>query len=147
MNTLIAQLKEIVGDAHVLTEGDLSAWEQDWRKRSRGKALAVVRPGSTEQVAAVVRACAAHGTPLVPQGGNTGLVVGGVPDGSGKEVVLSLQRMTAVRGIDRENLTMTVEAGCVLQAVQQAADGADLMFPLSLAAEGSCTIGGNLATN
>ncbi|WP_427915452.1 FAD-binding oxidoreductase [Ramlibacter sp. MMS24-I3-19] len=147
MNDLIEQLKACVGPANVLTEGDLSAWEQDWRKRSRGKALAVVRPGSTEQVAAVVRACAAHRTPIVPQGGNTGLVVGGIPDASGKEVVLSLQRMTAVRGIDRENLTMTVEAGCVLQAVQQAADDADLFFPLSLAAEGSCTIGGNLATN
>ena len=131
----------------MLTNGDLSAWELDWRKRWRGKALAVVRPGSTDEVAAVVRACAAHGTALVPQGGNTGLVGGGVPDASGTQVLLSLTRMNRIRELDRANLTLTVEAGCVLQAVQQAADDAGLLFPLSLAAEGSCTIGGNLATN
>ncbi|MEJ8836264.1 FAD-binding oxidoreductase [Ramlibacter sp. AN1133] len=147
MNELISQLRGAVGAAHVLTEGDLSAWETDWRKRSRGKALAVVRPGSTAEVAAVVRACAAAGTPVVPQGGNTGLVVGGVPDASGREVVLSLTRLNRVRAIDGDNLTMTVDAGCVLQNLQQAADDAGLLFPLSLAAEGSCTIGGNLATN
>jgi FAD/FMN-containing dehydrogenase len=147
MNELISQLRGAVGAAHVLTEGDLSAWELDWRKRSRGKALAVVRPGSTDEVAAVVRACAAAGTPLVPQGGNTGLVVGGVPDESGREVVLSLTRLNRIRALDRDNLTMTVDAGCVLQNLQQAAEDAGLLFPLSLAAEGSCTIGGNLATN
>jgi FAD/FMN-containing dehydrogenase len=147
MNELIPQLRAAVGAAHVLTEGDLSAWETDWRKRTRGKALAVVRPGSTAEVAAVVRACAAAGTPVVPQGGNTGLVVGGVPDESGREVVLSLTRLNRVRAIDPDNLTMTVDAGCVLQNLQQAAEEAGLLFPLSLAAEGSCTIGGNLATN
>ncbi|WP_440480540.1 FAD-binding oxidoreductase [Ramlibacter tataouinensis] len=147
MNPVIEQLRAAVGAAHVLTEGDLGAWEEDWRKRMRGKALAVVRPGSTAEVAAVVRACAAAGVALVPQGGNTGLVCGGVPDASGTQVVLSLQRMNAVRGLDRENLTLTVEAGCILQSVQQAAEQAGLLFPLSLAAEGSCTIGGNLATN
>jgi FAD/FMN-containing dehydrogenase len=147
MNALIPQLRAAVGAANVLTEGDLSAWEQDWRKRSRGKALAVVRPGSTGEVAAVVRACAAAGTPIVPQGGNTGLVVGGVPDASGREVVLSLTRMNKVRAIDPANLAMTVDAGCVLQNLQLAAEEAGLLFPLSLAAEGSCTIGGNLATN
>jgi FAD/FMN-containing dehydrogenase len=144
---LIQDLARIVGDAHVLHEGDLSAWELDWRKRSRGKALAVVRPATTEQVAAVVRACAAAGTPIVPQGGNTGLVVGGTPDASGTQVVMSLQRMHTVRAIDTANLTLTVEAGCVLQSVQEAAREAGFLFPLSLAAEGSCTIGGNLATN
>ena len=147
MTGLIQDLARIVGDAHVLHEGDLSAWELDWRKRSRGKALAVVRPATTEQVAAVVRACAAAGTPIVPQGGNTGLVVGGTPDTSGTQVVMSLQRMHAVRAIDTANLTLTVEAGCVLQSVQEAAREAGFLFPLSLAAEGSCTIGGNLATN
>src|SRR5690606_32739851 len=111
------------------------------------RSLAVVRPGGTEEVAAVVRACAAHGTPLVPQGGNTGLVGGSVTDGSGTQVLLSLQRMNRVRAIDPANLTMTVDAGCVLQAVQEAAAAQGLLFPLSLAAEGSCTIGGNLATN
>jgi FAD/FMN-containing dehydrogenase len=130
-----------------MTEGDLLAWEQDWRKRWRGKALAVVRPGSTAEVAQVLQACARHGVTLVPQGGNTGLVGGGVPDASGTQVLLSLTRMNRVRALDRANMTMTVEAGCVLQAVQQAAADADLLFPLSLAAEGSCTIGGNLATN
>jgi FAD/FMN-containing dehydrogenase len=140
-------LRAAVGAAHVLTEGDLSAWELDWRKRWRGRALAVVRPGSTAEVAAVVRACGAAGVPIVPQGGNTGLVGGGVPDASGTQVLLSLQRMNRIRGIDAANLTLTAEAGCVLQAAQAAAAEAALLLPLSLAAEGSCTIGGNLATN
>ncbi|MDM0113468.1 FAD-binding oxidoreductase [Variovorax sp. J22R133] len=145
--TLIEQLRAIVGDANVLAGGDLTAWEQDWRKRSRGKALAVVRPGSTQQVADVVKACAAAGTAIVPQGGNTGLAVGGIPDESGTQVLLSLQRMNAIRSMDAANLTMTVEAGCILQTLQEAAENAGFLFPLSLAAEGSCTIGGNLATN
>ena len=88
MNPLIDQLRAAVGAPHVLTDGDLGAWEEDWRKRMRGKALAVVRPGSTAEVAAVVRACAEAGTSIVPQGGNTGLVSGGVPDASGTQVVL-----------------------------------------------------------
>ena len=145
--SLLAVLRDAVGATQVLTEGDLSAWELDWRRRWHGRALAVVRPGSTAEVAAVVRACAAHGTPVVAQGGNTGLVGGGVPDASGTQVLMSLTRLNRVREIDRANLTLTAEAGCVLQAVQQAADEAGLLFPLSLAAEGSCTIGGNLATN
>jgi FAD/FMN-containing dehydrogenase len=144
---LIETLRGIVGAGHVLTDGDLRAWEEDWRKRDRGKALAVVRPASTEQVAAVVKACAAAGTSIVPQGGNTGLVGGSTPDGSGTQVLLSLQRMNKVRAIDAANLTMTVEAGCVLQALQESAQQQGLLFPLSLAAEGSCTIGGNLGTN
>ncbi|WP_066254457.1 FAD-binding oxidoreductase [Hydrogenophaga flava] len=151
MNELITTLRSIVGHAQVLTHDDpgtdLSAWEQDWRKRSHGRALAVVRPGHTAEVAAVVKACAAAGASIVPQGGNTGLVVGSVPDGSGTQVVLSLNRMNAVRAIDGDNLTMTVEAGCVLQVLQDTAEKAGYLFPLSLAAEGSCTIGGNLATN
>jgi FAD/FMN-containing dehydrogenase len=144
---LIARLADIVGVAHVLHDGDLSAWELDWRKRSRGKALAVARPGCTEEVAAIVRACGQAGTSIVPQGGNTGLVVGSTPDASGTQVVLSLQRMQTVRHIDAANLTLTADAGCVLQSLQEAARAAGLLFPLSLAAEGSCTIGGNLATN
>ena len=147
MTPLLDTLRRIVGAAHVLADGDLSAYEQDWRRRERGKALAVVRPGSTEEVAAVVRACAAAGTAIVPQGGNTGLAVGSTPDLSGTQVVLSLTRMNAVRALDKDNLTMTVDAGCILQNVQDAADQAGLLFPLSLAAEGSCTIGGNLGTN
>ena len=151
MNTLLNELRGIVGAPHVLTHEDpatdLSAWERDWRQRAHGRALAVVRPGSTAEVAAVVRACAAAGASIVPQGGNTGLVVGSVPDGSGTQVVLSLTRLNAVRAIDSANLTMTVEAGCVLQTLQETAEKAGFLFPLSLAAEGSCTIGGNLAAN
>jgi FAD/FMN-containing dehydrogenase len=147
---LLTMLRQAVGGEHVLTaatHGDLAAWEQDWRRRWHGRALAVVRPASTEEVAAVVSTCAAHGVALVPQGGNTGLVGGGVPDGSGTQVLLSLQRLQRIRSLDTANLTLTAEAGCVLQAVQAAAQAAGLLFPLSLAAEGSCTIGGNLATN
>jgi FAD/FMN-containing dehydrogenase len=144
---LIAQLQAAVGATHVLSSGDLSAFELDWRRRWHGKALAVVRPGCTEEVAAVVNLCAAAGAAIVPQGGNTGLVGGGVPDGTGTQVLLSLQRLNRIRAIDTANLTITADAGCVLQALQQAALDAGLLLPLSLAAEGSCTIGGNLATN
>ena len=145
--SLVSELRATLGDAAVLSDGDLSAWEVDWRKRAQGRALAVIRPASTAEVAAVVRACAAHGTSIVPQGGNTGLVGGSTPDPSGAQIVLSLARMNRVRAIDAANLTMTVDAGCVLQAAQEAAAADGLLFALSLAAEGSCTIGGNLATN
>jgi len=140
-------LRVIVGADHVLTEGDLSAWERDWRKREQGRALAVVRPASTAQVAQVLQACAAAAVSIVPQGGNTGMVVGSIPDASGSQLVLSLTRMNRIRSLDAANLTVTVEAGCVLQSLQQACEQAGFLFPLSLAAEGSCTIGGNLATN
>ncbi len=145
--TLLQTLRAIVGDAHVLTEGDLTAYEQDWRKRERGHALAVVRPATTSEVAAVVRCCAAAGISIVPQGGNTGMVVGSTPDASGTQVVLSLQRMNKIRVVDGANLTVEVEAGCILQTLQEACEAQSFLFPLSLAAEGSCTIGGNLATN
>jgi FAD/FMN-containing dehydrogenase len=144
---LLPALRAIVGDAHVLTEGDLTGYELDWRKRERGKSLAVVRPVSTAQVAQVVQACAAAGVSIVPQGGNTGMVVGSTPDASGTQVVLSLTRMNAVRALDGGNLTITVEAGCVLQSLQEVCEKAGFLFPLSLASEGSCTIGGNLGTN
>ena len=155
VDILLDGLRGVVGPHHVLTHGepgtDLSAWENDWRKRSQGHALAVVRPAGTTELAAVVRLCAQHqgntGVSIVPQGGNTGLVVGSTPDTSGKQVVLSLLRMNAVRGMDADNLTMTVEAGCVLQNLQTIARDAGYLFPLSLAAEGSCTLGGNLGTN
>ena len=147
MNAVLGPLRLAVGAAQVLTEGDLSAYEIDWRKRYHGRALAVVRPGSAAEVAAVVRVCAEHGTSLVAQGGNTGMVGGSVPDGSGTQVLLNLTRMNRVRAIDAANLTLTAEAGCVLQTVQEAAAAQGLLFPLSLAAEGSCTIGGNLSTN
>ncbi|GAA3993781.1 FAD-binding oxidoreductase [Comamonas faecalis] len=146
-SALLEHLRAAVGADHVLTDGDLAAYTRDWRGRRTGRALAVVRPASTQEVAAVVRACADAGTPLIPQGGNTSLSVGSTPDESGTQVVLSLTRMNRVRTIDRDNLTMTVEAGCILQTLQETADKEGLLFPLSLAAEGSCTIGGNLGTN
>ena len=146
-SALLDTLRQAVGAAHVLIDGDLTAYEHDWRQRACGRALAVVRPGSTDEVAAVVRACAARGASIVPQGGNTGLAVGSVPDDSGTQVVLSLRRMDAVRAIDAANLTITVEAGGILQNLQQAAEQAGFLFPLSMASEGSCTIGGNLAAN
>jgi FAD/FMN-containing dehydrogenase len=144
---LLETLRSIVGPTHVITEGDMTAWEQDWRRRVQGKALAVVRPGNTAEVAAVVRACAAAKTAIVPQGGNTGLALGSTPDASGTQIVLSLTRMNAVRNVDAANLTMTAEAGCILQHLQEVARKSGLLFPLSLAAEGSCTLGGNLGTN
>jgi len=154
MQALLTELRGIVGTGHVLTEGDLSAWENDWRHRANGRALAVVRPANTQEVAQVVGACHQHlarhpgcGLGIVAQGGNTGLVVGSTPDGNGTQLVLSLQRMTAVREFDTANLTLTVEAGCILKTVQDTAAAQGMLFPLSLAAEGSCTIGGNLGTN
>ena len=144
---ILAPLRALLGEAGLRVGGDLSAYERDWRGRYPGRALAVALPASTAEVAAVVRLCAEHGTSLVPQGGNTGLVGGSTPDDSGRQIVLSLARMRRVRGIDAANLTMTVEAGCILQAVQDAAAAQGLLFPLSLAAEGSCTLGGNLASN
>src|SRR5258707_1248229 len=122
MTALLERLRQIVGEAHVLTEGDLVAYEQDWRRRVRGKSLAVVRPASTAEVAAVVRECAAAGTSIIPQGDNTGLSVGSTPDDSGTQVVLSLTRLNAVRHIDRDNLSFTVEAGCILQSLQELAE-------------------------
>jgi FAD/FMN-containing dehydrogenase len=140
-------LRNIVGAANVLTEGDLSAWERDWRKREHGRALAVVRPVSTDEVARVVQTCAAAQISLVPQGGNTGMVVGSTPDASGNQVLLSLTRMNRIRQLDAANLTVTVEAGCVLQTLQEACEAAGFLYPLSMASEGSCTVGGNLGTN
>jgi FAD/FMN-containing dehydrogenase len=154
MHHLLEALRHVVGATNVFTDGDLSAWEQDWRQRSLGKALAVVLPGSTDEVAQVVKLCADYrarhpdsGLALVPQGGNTGLTGGSTPDDSGRQIVLGLKRMNTVRELDAANLTMTAEAGCILQTLQETAAQADLLFPLSLAAEGSCTLGGNLGTN
>ena len=144
---LLLQLADIVGTDHVLCDGNQDAYLIDARKRYRGRALAVVRPANTAEVAAVVKACAVHATPIVPQGGNTGLVGGGVPDEEGREIVLNLGRMRSIRSIDADNRSMTVDAGCVLQQVQEAAHASGLLFPLSIGSQGSCTIGGNLATN
>ena len=144
----LAKCRALIGDAHVLTDdASMAPFLRDWRQRGNARALAVLRPASTEQVAALVRSCAQWRIALVPQGGNTGLVLGSVPDASGTAVVLSMARINKIRAIDALNRTMTVDAGCILQHIQQAAFDAGCLFPLSLAAEGSCTIGGNLATN
>jgi len=132
----------------VLTDpADTAPFLLDWRKRYVGRARAVVQPANVEEVARLVGWCAAQRIPLVPQGGNTGLTGGSVPDDSGTAVVLSLARMNRIRAIDPINNTLTAEAGVVLATAQSAADAADRLFPLSLAAQGSCTIGGNLSTN
>src|SRR5512134_577989 len=146
--TLHERLARIVGAANVLTAPeDTKPYLTDWRKQYSGPAECVVRPGNTAEVAQVVALCAREGVAVVPQGGNTGLVGGSVPTGGRRELVLALGRMNRIRALDVLNDTVTVEAGCVLAEVQRAADGAGRLFPLSLAAEGSCQIGGNLSTN
>ena len=146
--TLIAALRDCVGPAQVLTDpDDLAPYNADWRGYYQGSALAVVRPGSTAEVAAVVRLAAAAGTAIVPQGGNTGLCGGATPSADSSQLVVSLKRMRRVRAIDAQNATMTLEAGATLAEAQAAALDAGFLFPLSLASEGTCQIGGNLSTN
>jgi FAD/FMN-containing dehydrogenase len=141
-------LAEIVGARNVYTDpAETKPYFTDWRRQYAAAAQCVVRPGSTEEVARVVALCAREGIAVVPQGGNTGLVGGSVPTGVRPEIVLSLARMNRIHALDVLNDTITVDAGCVLAAVQKAADDAGRLFPLSLAAEGSCQIGGNLSTN
>jgi FAD/FMN-containing dehydrogenase len=154
---LIAGLRALVGDAGLITDpNELQPYATDWRKRYFGTALAVVKPASTQEVAAVMRLCAETRTAVVPQGGNTSLCGGATPlteenasrlVPGGAQIVLNLSRMNRIRAVDPVNNTITVEAGCVLANLQQAAAAADRLFPLSLAAEGSCEIGGNLSTN
>ncbi|MFT3733797.1 MAG: FAD-binding oxidoreductase [Rhodocyclaceae bacterium] len=145
---LIARLAAVVGEQYVLTaDSDCEPYVKDWRGRYHGKAACVVRPADTDQVAAVVRVCHDAGAAMVPQGGNTGLVGGSVPGQGGQEVVISLSRLNRVRAVDAHNNTLVAEAGCTLAAVQAAAAAQQRLFPLSLASEGSCQIGGNLATN
>jgi FAD/FMN-containing dehydrogenase len=147
-DAFVARLAAIVGERHVLTAPvDLAPYLVDWRGRYRGAARCVVRPGSTDEVAAVVRACGAAGAAIVPQGGNTSLCGAATPDDSGGAVVVSLGRLNRVVAVDAKNDTISVQAGCTLAAVQEAAREAGRLFPLSLAAEGSCQIGGNLSTN
>lgn len=146
MNLLLDKLRQLLGERHVLTAADdIAPYCTDWRGRYSGQALCVASPGSTQEVAAVVSACFAARVAIVPQGGNTGLCGGATPIGG--EVVVSLRRMNRIRDIDADNNSITVDAGCTLHAVQEAARAADRLFPLSLAAEGSATLGGNLSTN
>ena len=145
---LMESLAGIVGATHVITaEDDMAPYCEDWRGRYHGMARAVVSPASTEEVARVVQLCVGHGVSLVPQGGNTGLCGGATPITGDASVVLSLRRMNRIRHIDVLDRTLTVEAGCTLSQVQEAADAHECLFPLSLASEGSCQIGGNISTN
>lgn len=145
---LLDELKNIVGPTGWTTDpGELEPLLTDWRNAVRGAALIAVSPASTAEVAAVVRACAAEGVAVVPQGGNTGMCAGAVPDESGAQVILSLARMNNIRKIDPDNFSMEVEAGCLLENIQRAAISANRHFALSLGAEGSCQIGGNISTN
>lgn len=144
---LVPRIAAVIGAQNVLTaEADVAPHLVEWRDLFRGACACVARPGSTEEVAAVVRIAAELGAPVVPQGGNTGLVGGQIPFDTAS-VVLSLQRMTRVRALDPSSNALIVEAGMTLKAVQEAADAADRLFPLSLASEGSCTIGGNIGAN
>jgi FAD/FMN-containing dehydrogenase len=145
---LIEQLSALVGPDHVLASPvAMDSYLEDWRGRYRGTAACVIRPLTTAEVSAVVSVCAQAGVPIVPQGGNTSLCGAATPDSSGTAVVINLTRMNRIRAIDPVNNTMTVEAGCILSTLQEAAAAAGRLFPLSLAAEGSCQIGGNLSTN
>jgi len=150
---LLEQLRDTVGAANVLTAAaDVAAFVEDWRGRYRGEVLAVVLPGSTAEVSAVVLACVAAGIAVLPQGGNTGMVAAATPvdariaDGTAP-VIVGLRRMNRIREVDAVGNTMVAEAGCVLQALQQAADDHGRLYPVSLGAEGSCQIGGNVSTN
>lgn len=143
---LIEQFREIVGDRHAITDAaDIEAYVTEERNLFHGRSPLVLRPGSTAEVSAICKLASAHGIALVPQGGNTGLVGGQTPHNG--EVVVSLRRLDKIREVDIASNTMTCEAGVVLQVAQQKAADVDRLFPLSLGAEGSCTIGGNLSTN
>ncbi|NMG38842.1 FAD-binding protein [Chelativorans sp. ZYF759] len=148
MDSLLSRFAAIVGDNNALSEpDDISPYLAEPRDLFHGRAAMVLRPGTTAEVAAILKLASETGTPVVPQGGNTGLVGGQIPDRAGRAVIVSLSRMNAIREIDVASRTATVEAGVVLQRLQEAADEAGLLFPLSLGAQGSCQIGGNLSSN
>jgi FAD/FMN-containing dehydrogenase len=145
---LLDRLRAIVGERGlVIDTREQQPYVNDWRDQWHGRAAAVVRPANTEEVARVVTLLAEARVPMVPQGGNTSMCGGSVPDASGSQVVVNLSRLNRVREVDIANNAMTVEAGCILANLQQLADEQDRFFPLSLGAEGSCEIGGNLSTN
>ncbi|MBB5695053.1 FAD-binding oxidoreductase [Muricoccus pecuniae] len=146
--SLVDELAAITGRQHVIpADDDHEPYVVDWRGRYRGRAAAVVKPASTAEVAEVVRLCARHGVAIVPQGGNTGMCGAATPGADGRSVVLRLDRLNRIRSVSALANSITVEAGCILQTIQEAAAGVDRLFPLSLGAEGSCQIGGNIATN
>lgn len=143
-----ARLAKIVGDKNVLTAAfDKEPYETELRHYFVGRAAAVVKPGSAQEISAIVKLANETGTPIVPQGGNTGLVGGQTPSESGREIVLSLERLDTIRSVDVKGGTIVAEAGVVLERLQNAAEEAGMLFPLSLGAQGSCRIGGNISTN
>jgi FAD/FMN-containing dehydrogenase len=145
---LLDAIRAVVGERGLLTDpADTSSYTEDWRRLYRGSTPGVIRPGSTEELARVVRLCAAARAPIVPQGGNTSMVGGATPAEDGSEFVLSLSRMTRIRDIDPIDQTLTIEAGVTLKAAQNAAADAGCLLPLSISSEGSAQIGGILATN
>ena len=152
-STLTEQLRDLIGAAHVLTEPqDIAAYVEDWRGRYRGEVLAVVQPANTQEVAAVVKACAQAGVSVIPQGGHTSMVGGATPVGARRDngtapVVVTLRRLHRIREIDAVGNTLIAEAGCILQTLQEAADAHGRLYPVTLGAEGSCQIGGNVSTN
>ena len=144
----IQRLKTVLGPKGWTTDpAEMAPLLLEERGLYRGRAALLARPASTAEVAAVVKVCAETGTAIVPQGGNTGMMGGATPFEHGQEILLSLARMNRIRALDPLNYTITVDAGCVLANVQKAAEDADRLFPLSLGAEGTCQIGGNLSTN
>ena len=148
MSSALERLKRAVGPkGWIAADADKAPYLLDQREDYLGRTPLVLRPATTAEVAEVVRLCAEAGLPVVPQGGNTGLVGGSVPHQAGDEILISLARLKRIRALDPIDYTMTVEAGCVLADLQRAAAEADRLFPLSLGAEGSCQIGGNLSTN
>jgi FAD/FMN-containing dehydrogenase len=145
---LLPRFAAIVGAANVRTHPDeMAPYLREWRGYYHGRSPAVLRPGSTDEVAAILRIASQTGTPIVPQGGNTGLVGGQIPDESGREFVLSLERLDRIRAVDAAGGTVVAEAGVILERLQEAASEAGMLFPLSLGAQGSCRIGGNISTN
>lgn len=145
---MIDAFRDFLGEGAVLTSAeDMAVHATDWRHTTKGIPACVLRPRDTAEVAAVMRLAHQRGIAIVPQGGNTGLAAGAVPDDSGLQVVLSLSRMNAIRHVDPVGMTLTVEAGCILATAQDAAAEAGRLLPVSLAAEGSAQIGGVIATN
>src|ERR1700680_4886834 len=145
---IVAALRRIVGENGVLVAPtDVDPYLHDWRKRHHGRTICVVRPREAAEVAAILRLASKRRLPVYPQGGNTSVCGGSVPSEDGSGIVLSLSRMNRILEVNARNNAILVQAGCVLQQVQEAAAAVDRLFPLSLGAEGSCQIGGNLATD
>jgi len=148
MSDALNRLAAVVGEKHAIRDAaGMDGYMREWRQIWTGRSPLVLRPGSTEDVSRILAIANETRTPIVPQAGNTGLCGGQIPTDAGNEVVLSLERMTRILDVDAADNTITVEAGAVLKSVQEAADAVDRLFPLSLASEGSCRIGGNLSTN